>query len=488
MTDIISFMKGSQLQALTSSDRLCYAIQPFIQEILNQFVSLNDLGEAILRSAAKHEKVVAKLFDLQENDPINSFSLKEKFLFPDRNYWQLLNFGNGRFPDFLQKSGILAVQDREFVQQLHHLLYLCGQSRFTYQEVSNQISDQMQPILESFLQSWVLQQKPSLPLESPIIEAGVYRLQHAALLYRSQTTGILVDPHLHSNYGVPKLNTDISRAMLEGLVDGILISHSHYDHWHYPTLMQFSPDIPIIVPRVPRGSITCEDMAAQLREIGFTNIYDVPWNSAPIKIGDIDVHVLPFYGEQVLVPEHPQPVHPELKNWGNTYLIETDSYRSWFLIDAGIEPEHSILDVADEVYDRFGAIDWIVSNFQPLSYNSIGVDITSWGLDIVSNLLSNPPILGVTSKSQGEYTATLGPKGVAEVCAKVKAKACLPYADSWADLGKPTLHDHILIPQVRSYLQQMGCETDVCPWNIGNGLTMTGLKKGFASNISDINT
>jgi hypothetical protein len=471
MADIISFMKGSQLQALTSSDRLCYAIQPFIQEILNQFVILKDLGEAILRSAAKYEKVVAKLFDLQENDPINSFSLKEKFLFPDRNHWQLLNFSNGRFPDFLQKRGAMAMQDQNFVRELHNLLYLCGQSRFTYQEISNQTSDQMQPIFEAFLQSWILQQKEFMPLEVPTLESGVYRLQHAALLYRSQTTGILVDPHLHSSYGIPKLNTDISRAMLEGLVDGILISHSHYDHWHYPTLMQFSPDIPIIVPRVPRGSITCEDMAAQLREIGFINVYDVPWNSDP------------FYGEQVLVPEHSQPVHPDLKNWGNTYLIETDSYRSWFLIDAGIEPEYSILDVADEVYDRYGAIDWVVSNFQPLSYNSIGVDITSWGLDIVSNLLSNPPILGVTSQSQGEYTATLGPKGVAEVCAKVKAKACLPYADSWAELGKPTVHDQILIPQVQSYLRQLGCETIVHPWTIGNGLTLTGLKKGFASNL-----
>ena len=175
MTDIVSFSKGTQLQALTSSDRLCYAVQPFIQEILNQVVVLKDLREAILRSAGKHEKVVAKLFDLQENDPVNSFSLKEKFLFPDRNYWQILNFSNGRFPDFLNKRGALAIQDREFVHQLHHFLYLCGQSRFTHQEISSQISDQMQPILEAFLQSWVLQQKPFLPLESQIIEPGVYR-------------------------------------------------------------------------------------------------------------------------------------------------------------------------------------------------------------------------------------------------------------------------------------------------------------------------
>ena len=105
------------------------------------------------------------------------------------------------------------------------------------------------------------------------------------------------------------------------------------------------------------------------------------------------------------------------------------------------------------------------------------------GLDIVSNLLSNPPILGVTSQSQGEYTATLGPKGVAEVCAKVKAKACLPYADSWADLGNLTVHDQILIPQVQSYLQQLGCQTIVHSWAIGNGLTPAGLKKGFAFNL-----
>ena len=159
-------------------------------------------------------------------------------------------------------------------------------------------------------------------------------------------------------------------------------------------------------------------------------------------------------------------------------------FRQFNIQHLSFKEQVTILDVADEVYARFGAIDWVVSNFQPLSYNSIGVDITSWGLDIVSNLLSNPPILGVTCRSEGEYTATLGPKGVAEVCAKVKAKACLPYADSWANLGEPTAHDQILIPQVKSYLQKLGCETIVYPWNIGNVLTQTGLKQGFVSNAS----
>jgi hypothetical protein len=323
--------------------------------------------------------------------------------------------------------------------------------------------------LDKLLKCSVVQEQPrpakGVPLETP----GVFRLQHAALLYRTKTTGILVDPHLHSNYGISELKNDITRAKLEGSVDAILISHSHYDHWHYPTLMMFAPETPIIVPKVPRGTIMCEDMQARLESLGFKNVIAVDWYAAPIIIGDIEIHVLPFYGEQPLVPEYNQPIHPDLRNWGNTYLLRTEYYTSWFLIDAGSDPMGSMVQVAEYVKQKFGTVEHVLSNFQPLSYNSIGTDLSGWGIDIVANLLSNPKIFSVTNKKEGEYLSTLGPKGVADICAIVGAKSCLPYADSWAELGQPGVHDAVLISNVQEELKNLGCSTTVVPWTIGDG-------------------
>jgi hypothetical protein len=223
------------------------------------------------------------------------------------------------------------------------------------------------------------------------------------------------------------------------------------------------------VPKVPRGSITCEDMKARLQGLGFTNVMAVDWYAEPIIIGDIEIHVLPFYGEQPLVPEYNEPKHPDLRNWGNTYLLRTPYYSSWFLIDAGNDPMGSMRDVAKYVYQKFGTIDQVLSNFLSLSYNSIGTDLSGWGADIIGNLLSNPQIFSVTNQREGFHLATLGAKGVAEICAIVEAKACLPYAHSWAEPGQSSQVDAALIKDVSAELKKVGCSTQVIPWKIGDG-------------------
>ncbi|MGD1919803.1 MAG: hypothetical protein ACFCAD_13480, partial [Pleurocapsa sp.] len=49
------------------------------------------------------------------------------------------------------------------------------------------------------------------------------------------------------------------------------------------------------------------------------------------------------------------------------------------------------------------------------------------------------------------------------------AKACLPYAHSWAELGQYTEHDQSLIKDVAQELKQLDCSTEVIPWRIGDG-------------------
>lgn len=474
MDNIISFAKGAQLSTINASDRLCSAIQPFIQEIFNSLVDFNNFSQAILQAANKHKKTADIFFDIESNAGETSFSLKKEFLLLPENPLLALLFSNAKYPPFLGKHGVESLQDKATLPEIKKLFYLCGQSNFTYKQICQQISDSAIALLDQWIKCRILQDKPCSRNINYQNAPGVFRLQHASLLYRSNTTGVLVDPHLHSNYGIPSLKEDITRAKLEGLVDAILISHSHYDHWHYPTLMMFPADIPIIVPKVPQGTITCEDMEARLKSLGFENVIAVDWYAETIKVGDIDIHVLPFYGEQPLVPEYDRPKYPELRNWGNTYLLRTENYTSWFLIDAGSEPTGSMREVAEYVKQKFGNVDQIISNFQPLSYNSIGTDLSSWGIDIVANLLSNPQIFSVTNKQEGGYVSTLGPQGVAELCAVVEAKSCLPYAHSWAELGSYASCDEALIQQTQDELKKQSCHTQVIPWRIGDGYLYQG--------------
>src|SRR4028119_1012941 len=122
----------------------------------------------------------------------------------------------------------------------------------------------------------------------------------------------------------------------------------------------------------------CEDMQSRLESLGFKNVIAVDWYAEPIVVGDVEINVLPFYGEQPLVPEYNKPKHPDLRNWGNTYLLHTEYYTSWFLIDSGSDPMGSMVQVAEYVKQKFGMVDLVLSNFQPLSYNSIGTDLSSW--------------------------------------------------------------------------------------------------------------
>ena len=473
MNNTISFVQSSQIRAISSIDSVCHVIQPLIQEILSQFVDLKSLDQAVTIATEKHHKVAEKFFDFELANPAQTFTLKPNLLFPKVNNILALQYGNPRYPLFLEKYYLQSIQDQSILLEIHNLLYLCGKSNLSYKKISQQVSEPMVNLLDKLIKVSVVEKgeyKSPIDFQSP----GVFRLQHAALLYKTQNSRILVDPHLHSNYGIPQLKKDITRPMLGDNVDAILISHPHYDHWHYPTLMMFAPSTPIFVPKVPRASIMCEDMKSRLEGLGFTNVIAVDWYSEPIVIGDIEIHVLPFYGEQPLVPDFNEPLNPDLRNWGNTYLLNTEYYKSWFLIDSGNDPMGSMNEVAEYVKNKFGTIDQILSNFQPLSYNSIGTDLSGWGIDIVANLLSNPQIFSVTNKTEGEHIALLGPKGVAEICAIVEAKYCLPYADSWAELGQPGIHDQSLIKDVEMELKALECTTEVIPWKIGDGFITEG--------------
>src|SRR5262249_24326176 len=158
------------------------------------------------------------------------------------------------------------------------------------------------------------------------------------------------------------LDDSFVRAQFEGLVDAILISHSHRDHWHLPTLMTFPRDTVIVVPKAARASMLCPDFEKTLRALGFTRIISLGWYDPPVQVGDLEIHAFPFYGEQPLLREAPR--HPGLRNHGNTYVVRHASYTSWFLIDSGNDWMGRMVEVAGEVKSRFGCIDLLLSNLK----------------------------------------------------------------------------------------------------------------------------
>ncbi|MDC0669472.1 MBL fold metallo-hydrolase, partial [Nannocystis radixulma] len=195
---------------------------------------------------------------------------------------------------------------------------------------------------------------------------GIFRLQHASLLFRSESSAVIADPQF--SYAT-------SHSWLHSgeypNIDAVLISHSHADHFCLASLLRFPKNTAIVVPRVERASLLSPPMAEILRAAGFTNVIDAEWFSEHV-FGDIRVTVYPFYGEQPwLTFASPDP---HLRNWGNTYLVEANGVKTWFLIDSGQEFGRSMLDLCGRVRQEHGHIDVVMSNLREFTWSPSQID------------------------------------------------------------------------------------------------------------------
>ncbi|MDC0668585.1 MBL fold metallo-hydrolase [Nannocystis radixulma] len=434
-------------------------LQPFIADVGERIVATGDLKRSVLAARAAHPRA-AEFFVIDPETVQESFALRPEFLFAEWEASALLIREGESFSeiDLGDVEGGLTTLRSIFS------LAACGvHDRAT---IRRRLVEPQRLVFDLLMEDGLFTEAASRPSRLLRLASGVHRLQHASLLYRSRTTGILVDPHLHSQFGAQA--TDFDRRDLEGTVDAILITHFHEDHWCLSTLLMFPRDTPIVVPKVPRSSTICGDMAALLRRCGFVNVFAVDWWDPPLKFGEFEVHVLPFYGEQPLRFEHPSDAN--LRNWGNTYVIRNEDYSSWILVDSGNDARGSMRAVAERVRERVGPIDMVLSNLRSFCvFSPLYIDGGMYWTTLSPAQKERLP-------SMGSHLLTLAPSGVAEVCAAVDAAFYLPYAHWWGEPGSvPGVHgapetEGVLLGELDGHLRAVGARTRIIAWGIGDAV------------------
>jgi beta-lactamase family protein len=383
------------------------------------------------------------LFARARGEDASPFVLPSDIVFPDHRYPIEVVFTT-------REQAALTIADAEHLQMLRQVL--SGEWRDQPEGgAARELAGDLQDL------GVLVAPAPALACERP----GIYRLQHASVLYRSASgTGVVVDPV--AGFAEPSW---LSPLAITG-VDAILVSHSHGDHFEPLTLMQFPRDTTIVVPDVPRTSMLCPDMAAILRDAGFTNVIAAPWFSR-VRIKDVDVRVYPFYGEQPWL-SFAAPV-ADLRNHGNTYVVEMDGCKSWLLVDSGQEHGQAMAALCETVLRDVGSVDLVMSNLRSFSWHPRQIDGSGRYLFCFpENVLSCPDAWPTGSM-------TLGPGGVHELLSILEPRCFLPYAHWWHPLERTphpvdSTHDEAdLLAAVRDSGGPL--MTELRPWQVGDRLT-----------------
>jgi L-ascorbate metabolism protein UlaG (beta-lactamase superfamily) len=255
---------------------------------------------------------------------------------------------------------------------------------------------------------------------------GIYRREHACLAIRSNTTTILVDPKglcddWTTNGGRYPSEDDLPE------MDGIVLTHGHDDHWHLPSVLRYcSGSSTVVVPRSPRLSLLSKDDLSECMRLADVPSLAPAWNTT-ITIGDIEIDVLPFYGEQ---PTRDFAfLEPDVRNWGNCYRFNTPDFSAIVLADSGIDPGGSMLDVLGDSFKKRGPVDFLFcqeGNF-PEAINA-GLALHAFVLPF--------SYLEKAWREKPLKSMTLGPSGIGEACRRSGARYFLPYAHGFRGIGK----------------------------------------------------
>jgi hypothetical protein len=304
--------------------------------------------------------------------------------------------------------------------------------------------------------------------------AGIYRREHASVALHSGTSCLLTDPMSLSFQWTT--NGGASPAEAEDWSpDAILVTHTHDDHWHLPSVLwHANRDAPVVVPRIPRANLLAsQDLAASLQLADQTCI--APSWDAVLRFGDFEVDVLPFFGEQPSVAT--AWLSPELRNWGSCYRVTCPAFSVVVLADSGVDPDGSMVEVLAESLAKRGPATAI------LATSGAFAEIFNWGLP---HYIWTFPFSFLQS-AFADYrdarlgSTTLGVEGIAEACDAVQARHYLPYANGFTGLGRdpvsPESGQHpegAMLSELRELLATRGSRTEIVDWRPGDSVHLDG--------------
>ena len=201
----------------------------------------------------------------------------------------------------------------------------------------------------------------------PAIGGDLLFAGHASVRIGCRGSQVLFDPFLQPwSEANPPNYQPLTAGELKP--DAIFITHSHPDHYNLGSLLRFA-HTPIYVPAVERESILSIDMAARLTELGFERVHRLScWQQ--VDIGVTRVTALPFTGEQ---PTDSSWLHPQVRNHGHVYLVESGKRRYAICADAGQDHTGDVRQLARQACRRFGAVDVVIGGYRgwsvyPIAY------------------------------------------------------------------------------------------------------------------------
>ncbi len=194
------------------------------------------------------------------------------------------------------------------------------------------------------------EQRPPVPLPiqktdlTDLPDNTVVWLGHSSIFMRLNGKNILIDPVL-GNYAAPFsfLNTAFTgdypyNPESMPVIDYLLISHDHWDHLDYPTLMAMKEKIRRIICPLGVGS--------HLERWGFSAdiIHEADWYEHLRPERDFSIHLLParhFSGRLL---------RRNRTLWGS-FLLESPYYKIFYSGDSGYGPHFTAIG------EKFGPID-----------------------------------------------------------------------------------------------------------------------------------
>ncbi len=156
-------------------------------------------------------------------------------------------------------------------------------------------------LLSSLVMAGAIEEGPRVRLDIEELPEFLF-LGHTSIAVRQGKDLIVIDP-----VGMPP--TEILGGSerpywpLLTAAQAIFITHHHWDHLHFQTLVRIPRDKLFVVPRCFTTSFANPSIAAYLQALGFSNIHEaMPWEE--IAIGGIQVRLVPFRGEPFGLNSH----------------------------------------------------------------------------------------------------------------------------------------------------------------------------------------